>query len=790
MTGAAIVHGLHPERLATGPVALPASGVLATAVVVANPDVPGLVPVAGLWLSLALPTLLLVNKLIAPTVALAEALILGLASTLLALILGGLALNQALPLAGVERPLDRVPALLALDAALVALVAWRFDRRRPFPSLALAAREWTVLGLGAIATVGAVAGAVRLDNGGSGVVTLGALVVAAVAVLALLAWRRSLAEGVICAVLFLLATALLLMTSLRGWYITGHDIQQEFHALELTSGNGAWDISLFREPYNACLSVTILPTVLGRIARLHDPYVLKVVLQILFAVCPVLVYRIARRFVGVGASVLAAVYFMAFPTFFTDMVFLTRQEIAFIFLGAAYLVITDGDRGLRERRTWLIVLALGVVLSHYSTTYVLIAVMAMAWLAARGGEWIARARRGRARERLRVRREPLVITLPIVLTITLMAVVWTWPLTGTSGQLEKTVLSSASGVVSGGLLGNRSSDVSYSLLLGHTEPPAQRLATYRRDSLEETAAARAAGTYYPRTVVDRYPTPLAQTSDLPLTALGRGVSRIGVPVSRVNSLLRGGLARMLQVFLVIGLVAAGLGAMAWFRPTHEFFLLAAASLVAVLSQLVLPELTLEYGLLRAVEQGLFVLAPFVVAGSVVSFAWLGPRAAGTIAAVLGLTFFLSLTGVLPGLLGGYPAQLHLANSGDYYDLYYVQPEERAAVRWLAATADPAAQVQSERQSGRYASSALGASDALAASGDIYPTLLRPDSYVFLGESTARDGRAAVSIDGEELSYAYPLAMLDATKDLVYSNGRALVYGPPADATPRARDGAR
>ena len=264
-------------------------------------------------------------------------------------------------------------------------MAWRFERRRAFPSLALATREWSVLGLAAVAVVGAVGGAIRLDNGGSGVVTLAALVVAAVVLLALLVWRRSLGEGVICAALFLLSVALLLMTSLRGWYLIGHDIQNEFRVFELTSGNGAWDISRFQDPYNACLSITILPTLIGRIAYLHDPYVLKVVFQILFAVCPVLVYRIARRFTGVGVSVLAAVYFVSFPTFFTDMVFLTRQEIAFILLGAAYLVMTDEARGLRERRIWLTVMAIGVVLSHYSTAYVLIAVMAVTWLAEAAG---------------------------------------------------------------------------------------------------------------------------------------------------------------------------------------------------------------------------------------------------------------------------------------------------------------------------------------------------------------------------------------------------------------------
>ncbi len=768
----------HPSAEA---LRLPMTGVLAAAIVLVDPDVPGLVPAAGLWLCIGLPTLLLVHKLIAPTVALAEALVYGLATTLLALMLGGLALNQVLPLAGVARPLDREPVLITLGVGLIGLVAWRFERRRAFTAIALTARESALVGAGAIVAAGGIMGAIRLNNGASGAFTAGVLAVGAAAVVGLLVWRRSARDGVICTTLYLLALGLLFMTSLRGWYITGHDIQQEFHALQLTSINGGWDISRYPDPYNACLSITILPTLIGRIAHLHDPYVFKVVFPMLFAVCPVLVYRIARRFTGVGPSVLAAVYFMSFPTFFTDMPFLARQEIAFIFLGGAYLVITDAGQSMRWRRTWLALMSVGVVFSHYSTTYVLLGVMAVTWLVSKGGaltRMVTRARRSRTI--LRVRRDPLVITWPFLVGLALLVAVWTGPLTGTSGQLEKTVLSSARGVLSGNL-GDRSSDVSYSLLAGNTTTVRQRLAKYRAKSLDSTATARAEGTYYPRSVVDRYPTPAAKEPDLPLTAVGSRVSDAGIDVPAANSVMRAGFARLLQVFLVIGLVGVGLGLVRWFRPTYELFLLAAASFVAVIAQILLPSLTVEYGLLRSVQQGLFVLAPFLVAGSVAPFMWLGLRRAGIAAAALGVGFYLSLTGVLPSILGGYPAQLHLANSGEYYDLYYVQPQERAATGWLGSHESAGTEVQNERQSNRYVSSDPATFASLDLSGDdIYPTLLRPASVVFLGESVVRRELATVGDGSDELIYRYPLAMLDATKDLVYSNPGARIYTPPAD----------
>ena len=778
---------LRWERLVTGPMALPASGVLATALVIANPGVPGLVPVAGLWLCIVLPTLLLAHKLAPRSAPFAEALIYGLATTLLALILGGLAMNQVLPLAGIDRPLDRVPALVAVVVALAGLVAWRFERRRALPTLAVSARESALLAASALVLLGAIGGATRLNNGASGDLTLAALALGGLVVVGLLVWRNVIDEGVVCGVLLLLGAALVLMTSLRGWYITGHDIQQEFRALGLTSGNGHWDVSLFREPYNACLSITILPTLIGRIAHLHDPYVLKVVIPLLFAVCPVLVYRIARRFLAVAPAVLSAVWFMAFPTFFTDMAFLARQEIAFIFLGAAFMVITDRSQSLVQRRVWLIIMAVGVIFSHYSTTYVLIGVMGIAWALSHAGPLVDRIRPARRRF-LTIAREPLVITWPILVGLAVLVVLWTGPATGTSGQLEATVASSASGIFTGDLLGNRSDDVSYSLVAGGTLTPAERLAAYRANALEETAARRADGTYFPRDVIDRYATTPYEPPDLPLTALGRAVSDAGVDVTAANALMRGGFARLLQLFVLIGLVVAALGLVRWFRATHEFFLLAVASFLAIISQVLLPALTVEYGLLRAVQQGLFVLAPFLVAGSIAPFVKLGLRRATAVASALGVCFFLSLTGVLPSMLGGYPAQLHLSNSGVYYDLYYVQPQEQAAIAWLAARSGPGTEVQSERQNDRYESSNVADFASFSISDDIYPVYLRPDSIVFLGESVVQRGHASLPAGSDRLNYRYPLGLLDDTKDLIYSSTGGLVYAPPPAATSDARQG--
>jgi hypothetical protein len=47
--------------------------------------------------------------------------------------------------------------------------------------------------------------------------------------------------------------------------------------------------------------------------------------------------------------------------------------------------------------------------------------------------------------------------------------------------------------------------------------------------------------------------------------------------------------------------------------------------------------------------------------------------------------------------------------------------------------------------------------------------------VFLGYATVSLDRASVSIDGNTVTYRYPVGLLDTTKDLVFSSNGARIY---------------
>ena len=751
--------------------------------------------VAGVFVLIVLPVLLVNAKINWPqSTRLLESLLYSLALVVLGLLVGGLAINQALPFLGIARPLDRVPVVVTLLIALAGLGLWRPRRwrwhdglsaeSRIGPPAAAGWRDHLVVLCGLILAVGSRVGATRLNNGASGAVTTAILILAGIVIVMIFSWRRILPESTIVVTIYLLSLSLLFMTSLRGWFVTGHDVQVEFQMFELASEQGIWNVGSLRSAYNACLSVTMLPTIIERTMGIADLYIFKTVFQLLYALCPVLIYLIARRFAARSVAILAAIYFVAFPTYFSDMPFLNRQEVAFFFLGVALLLSTNEAVSIRTRKIGFVVFGVGVILSHYSTTDVLLGVLILSWIvtgAARILRKLIRTREGR-NDRSWHRRASTrsgsqrVLTWGVIVALALLAFLWVGPITGTGGQAEETFRATLNSLMGKGD-GEQSSDTSYSIFGGAKQSAEALLSNYRNESIEHTAEGREEGENYPLSEIDKYATAVVYAEELPATTLGKSVEAVGIDVSTLNGLLRGGAPILLQLFIALGFLLVLLGRARNCRPSPEFVAGAAASIVVIALHVLLPNVSVDYGILRTFAQGLFWLAPFLAVGSIQAFGWLGRTASVSIALCVAVVFFLSLTGVISQLLGGYPPQLHLNNSGMYYDNFYPHAQEVSALGWQQnrITADATASVQSEVSMEQYAIIRLRNYSEINTDDDVFPTLLRKDAYAFLGYPTVRKGEANFSFAGDLVTYAYPVDFLDNNKSLLYSSDAVRIY---------------
>jgi hypothetical protein len=198
--------------------------------------------------------------------------------------------------------------------------------------------------------------------------------------------------------------------------------------------------------------------------------------------------------------------------------------------------------------------------------------------------------------------------------------------------------------------------------------------------------------------------------------------------------------------------------------------------VAALGLIVfVPNLSVDYGVLRAFQQTLLVVAPLMAAGLWMVLRHVGARAAAIVVAVP-VVLLLILSGVLPSLLGGQQERLALSNSGGYYDRFYSSDSETQAIAWLAAT-DAATGWRSKIIANRNVNvKMLAASGNAAPVADrLFPTLLTKDAFVYVDAQILDKGRSTVFYSGDLINYVYPERKLARRLDLVYSSPRSRIY---------------
>ena len=82
--------------------------------------------------------------------------------------------------------------------------------------------------------------------------------------------------------LWMVSLSVLLMLSFRSWHIAGFDISLEYEVFQITQKHMHWALEYFRNEYNTCLSITILPTYLSALLNVNDVYIYKLFFQLIF----------------------------------------------------------------------------------------------------------------------------------------------------------------------------------------------------------------------------------------------------------------------------------------------------------------------------------------------------------------------------------------------------------------------------------------------------------------------------------------------------------------------------
>jgi len=679
--------------------------------------------------------------------------------SVLVLILSGLAANSILSLF-LAKPLELPGALTVWDTVTGLIILAGIVTKRTVVRI----QKWSVedfpkssfllIVASALLPCSAALGAFRLNNGGDGFVALITLGYAATLIICVCLLRQRLSDGMLAWFIFTLGLGVLLMTSLRGWDIVGHDIEREFRVYTLTHMHGFWDISMDRNPYNACLSITILPEMFARLLNISGLVVFKVILQVIFAVCPVVIYLLLRRYVPKLAALAGSLLFICYPTFINDSAMLTRQSVAYLFFALALLMMTNEVQKKRYKLLFLLC-SLGVILSHYSTSYLFVALFTVAAMGKLCIGWW-RHHRSLGHTMPRTVLSPLFAGLLMFITF-----MWYTQITATSSGLLLTLRKSITDIPAIFSDDNKSTDTAAVVLFAGGKSQANLFDSYITGK-PGTGSASIKPEYLPRLTSD----------NLPLTRLGQKAHAIGIDPAVITT-FRQNFARFLQILALVSVTFVtyrmlrrkpkALGA--------DFVCLSIAALVLLALLVILPFLSVDYGILRAFHQAIiFLILPimlFTVWVSRLVKAWMR-----TLLAVTGIVFlFLTFSGVFAQILGGVSPPLSMNNSGLYYGLYYSPEADSRALVWLKAYIPK----DSDVRAANFNRAFMHDPNYPFSMQGILPSQLGTSSYVYLDPSQILRHRLYAHYENSPLVMTFPVDFYDKTKDRIYSSTSTGVY---------------
>jgi hypothetical protein len=667
------------------------------------------------------------------------------AAALLVMMAAGLGCDLIGPHLGVAAPLHGDATALATIA--LSLIMWLIGlpaptaARLPWAQTLHQPRLLVPLLLPALGAYGAL----LLSNGHGGGLARVSMAIDLIVFLGCLLAARRLDRRMIVVVLFCCALAVEWSWSLRGQGIIGYDISTEFFIANHTHQVGVWHTLHRNDAYGAMLSVGVLPSVLDALMGVSPLIALKVLYPLFAAALPVAIFLIGERILSRRFAVAAAGFLLVQDYFFQQLPELARQEVAMVLFAALFAALLERQMRRGMQTGLVLLLALGIVVSHYSTTYLAIPLMVAAVL--------SRLLLGRYRG-------IPAFSLPwLVAALTLIGGSALWY--GAITRSANNVSAFTSTIDHQGLH-----------LLPHTgnlldtylnANNVQNVSVTRLQRLAEIEYRKYAGFVHPLPA-SREPQYAIRGATVPGTHRSADASDF---VLVLDAFFNEGLLVCLSIGALImmlrrrGSTAVGeVGFLAFGGLAFLVFIRLSGTAAA------------QYNQSRALLESLVILA--------LPAAWLLERLltrlrprlrplAWTVLVAVVMAMFVQQTGMLDLVIGG-GTSLNLSAGGEDYERYYETPAELAGARYAERGA-----VDAPLYADRYGALRIDATNGRPALTNVMPRTLDEFAWVYATRTNVQLGRARTQVDTSFGTYQWPAPYLNRFYDLVYTNGDSRVY---------------
>ena len=341
-------------------------------------DIPFLRQILGFLFLTILPGSLILQMLKLSKVGYTEKFVLSVGLSISFLMFFGLMLNNLSLSLSYETPLATMPLLISFNIASVALavIGYKLNKSSVFslPNHNLSASEKAFLIIPVIFPALSIFGMHVMNTTNNNIVLMFLLFLIPIYIVSVCLFNRKFPKRLYPVVIFLISISLLLMFALRSNHIIGVDTHVEYYYFQTTLDNLHWSI-FEHSALDACLAISLLPTLYQSILNISPEFLYKIVYSLLFSISPLAIYILSKRYIGEFYAFLTSCFFISQHNFLSTELH-ARTNLAILFFALAMMVLFNDKIDPLKKRILFIVFMASCMVSHYSTTYIFFFVMA------------------------------------------------------------------------------------------------------------------------------------------------------------------------------------------------------------------------------------------------------------------------------------------------------------------------------------------------------------------------------------------------------------------------------
>ncbi len=679
------------------------------------------------------------------------------------IILAGLIINWILPAINItSKPLATFSILLCFNIFLTILgiIAWiRNKNLKPFdimvPKLDLTNRLFFTIAL--FFPILSIIGTLFLNNHGANTLTMIMIGCIATYILLVTIFRKHLNKNIYPWALYLMGLSLLLMFSLRSWYFMGSDIVSEYHFFDLAAKNALWSIENYSQGHNICLSINILPTIINVFMDINPLIIFKIINQLIFSFLLIVIYLFFKYFSSSFFSFLAGFFFMSQAGYMMIMSSHIRQEISFLAMGFIFLTLFNKKFIPKYKKLLVIIFSIILIVSHYSTGYLTIILFIVLFMSV---FFISIIYKKNKLFTKKIKK----ISFTLVLLLFILGFLWYSQTTLASDNLIDFVHKSSSN------LNNLFKEDMHLEGKSFLDQFKVKPVIKDKNSIIQQGILSLQNHTDP---ADTYPSSKYENLFMRFIPSEYIKYKFSTTFTNYFYIFTNMIKKLGYLFIFLGLIYSLF--VSKIKNNPDKFLI---SLVGIIFFLFIVLITLipfgsiSYGILRLYQQGLILFSIFGIIGANLIFGKINKKYKYFFISLFLVIYFLSFTGFTNQVIGGNLAFPNLNNFGYHYDTQYISNTEIDSIKWLSKENILNEKLYANRI---YKSSIMSFGILPNPDWNIFPQIVKRNSYIYTGNSEVFNGRGFSYIQGDSIGYSFPREFIEKNKNKIYANGGSEIF---------------